>query len=74
MEGIDFLEAESGEHGEIIDFMNEHFVPHEPLNIQSIYVKLDTGKHTFCYILNFFVRFDIIEQILSQIIDLWLLI
>ena len=54
MEGIDFLEAESGEHGEIIDFMNEHFVPHEPLNIQSIYVKLDTGKHSFCYILNFF--------------------
>ena len=33
MEGIVFSEAEPCEVGEIIDFMNEHFVPHEPLNI-----------------------------------------
>jgi hypothetical protein len=33
MEGIEFLEAKQSEHGEIIDFMNEHFIPHEPLNI-----------------------------------------
>ena len=33
MENIDFLEARHNDHEEIVDFMNEHFVPHEPLNM-----------------------------------------
>ena len=33
MENIEFLEARHEDHEEIIDFMNEHFVHHEPLNM-----------------------------------------
>ena len=33
MENIDFIEARDDDHEEIVDFMNEHFIPHEPLNM-----------------------------------------
>ena len=33
MENIEFIEAKLEDHEEVIDFMNEHFVHHEPLNV-----------------------------------------